>query len=404
MRRLLPLLLALLPSCGGDALPADLPGLLTVAKDSCDLAQKARGDGEPKTAEKAAERAKKAYDAAGPLAKTPAEQLVVVEIRSAAMAARRFARLAREEKERQDRTTGLKARAYRTGRKAALAGTFHGLALAADQEAKGGTVPQGVHESALLAASISEGFAGRSKNEDGSTDWTGVAADNRKFAEALPPAMSIFLASALMLSRQDGLALVEIESLDAASIQDPGQLVTRHIVRGIILRLNGMPESASDAFVAAGAAPGSFGPELEAGMHLIVAASKIMDEDLEAADLEIVRAMKVWPNNPVAVFLTGERLGALGEREAAAKSLEASLAGTDQEWLAKRLAARTRELRDGQGPAQPLIMDPGFLRDVALWQVWQAARTSPAARKLQKMVESARGFASRWTPGGDSEK
>ena len=42
MRRLLPLLLALLPSCGkSDTLPSDLPGLLSVAKESRDAAEKA---------------------------------------------------------------------------------------------------------------------------------------------------------------------------------------------------------------------------------------------------------------------------------------------------------------------------------------------------------------------------
>lgn len=407
MRRLLPLLPALLLSCGkGDALPADLPGLLTVAKDSRDAAEKGRADREPKKAEKAAERAMQAHGAAGMLIKgasTPADQAVVAEIAATARAARRFARLAREEQVLQDRTTGLKAKAYRTGRKVALAGTFQGLALAADQEAKGGTVPQGVHESATLAATLSEQFAGRAKPSDGAPDWAGIAADQRRFAGTLPPGMSTFLAGALMLSRQDGLALVEIESVD--QIQDPAQLVVHHLVRGFILRLNGMPESAADAFLAAGAGPvGSTGQELQAGIHLAVATSKLLEEDYEGADVEIVRAMKVWPNNPVAVFLTGERLGMTGEREAAAKSLESSLAGTDEEWMAKRIAARARELRDDKGPWEPLFYDPAFLRDVGLWLIARAAKTSAPARNLQRMIDAARGFASRWTPGSGSEK
>jgi len=408
MRRLLPLLLALLPSCGkSDALPSDLPGLLSVAKESRDAAEKARVDREPKKAEKAAERAMQAHGAAGMLVKgdPTADADVVAEIAATARAARRFARLAREEQVLQDRTSGLKARTYRTGRKVALAGAFQGLALAADQEAKGGTVAQGVHESAQLAASLAGQYAGRQKTADGSADWPGVAADLRKFADAPPTRMSAFLAAALMLSRQDGLALVEIESVDPRSIQDPTDLIVHHLVRGFILRLNGMPESAADAFLAAGASPaGNYGPELQAGIHLAIATSKLLEEDYQGADVEIVRAMKVWPNNPVAVFLTGERLGMMGEREAAAKSLEASLAGTDEEWMAKRIAARARELRDDKGPWEPLFYDPAFLRDVALWLIARAAKTSPPARSLQKMIDAARGFGSRWTPGSESEK
>jgi hypothetical protein len=180
------------------------------------------------------------------------------------------------------------------------------------------------------------------------------------------------------------------------------------MVRGFILRLNGMPESAADSFLAAGAAPTpeaaqSYGQELQAGIHLAVAASKLMDEDYAGADVEIVRSMKAWPNNPVAVFLTGERLGLMGEREAAAKSLESCMAGTDQEWIAKRLAARARELRDDKGPWEPLIFDSAFLRDIALWHIGQAAKTSAPAAGFRDGRRGP-GIRPRRTPGGAPEK
>ncbi len=406
------LLLLIFASCGkGESLPEDLPGLKTVVVQARDDARSARDGQDPKKAEKAADLARRAAERAAGKVKektdaSPEDRALAADIHAVAREATRLARLAAEDKTLRDRTTGIKAKAYRTGRHAALAGTFHGLALAADQRAKGGTLPKGVEESAVLGADLVEKFLGRKKLADGTPDWTGVASDLRSLAASPPPAMTTFFALALVLSRQDGLALIEIDSIDPNTIKDPEHLAGHLLLRGVILRLNGLPESGSDSIAAAGASPGlqGFGPELLAGIHLLQAFSAIHKTDLQTADIEIVRAMKVWPNNPVAVYLTGERLGAMGEREKAAQSLEASAAGANDEWLAKRFAARARELRDGEGPAEPLFFDSAVLRDVVLWHIWQSAKTSAPASRLQKMIEAARGFGDRWTPGsGDAE-
>lgn len=406
------LFLVLLVSCGkGEALPDDLPGLKKLAVQARDDAQSARADKDPKKAQEAAEHARRADEHASALLKgkaaaTPEEMAMAAEIHRIAREAGRLARLAKEDKYLHDKTTGLKAKAYRAGRTATLAAAFQGLALAADQEAKGGQVPKGVHESAVAGAELAEIFTGRKPAADGTVDWTGVAADLRGLASSSPAGMSTFLALALVLTRQDGLALVEIESVDPATIKDPEHLVGYHLLRGIILRLHGLPETAGDSFRATGGGPNNqlvllHSNEIQAGVHLAIAATEIHDKNWEAADIEIVRAMKAWPNNPVAVFMTGERLGAMGEREKAAQSLEASLAGSEGEWLAKRIAARARELREGQGPAEPLLFDGAILRDVALWHIWQAAKTSAPAKSLKKKVEAARAFAARWTTGSD---
>jgi hypothetical protein len=401
------LLLLMLASCGkGESLPEDLPGLKTVSVQARDDARSARDARDPKKAEKAAELARRAGDRAAAKLKgnaeaSPEDQALAADIRALAREATRLARLAAEEKTLRDRTTGIKATAYRTGRHAALAGTFHGLALAADQRAKGGALPKGIEESAVLGAHLAELWLGRKKSADGTPDWTGVASDLRTLASSPPPEMSTFFALALVVTRQDGLALIEIDSVDPATIKDPHRLAGHLLLRGIILRLNGLPESAGDSVRLAGASPSfeAFGRELQAGIHLLLAVHELDGKNYQAADIEVVRAMKVWPNNPVSVYITGERLGAMGEREAAAQSLEASAAGTDSEALAKRFAARARELRDGQGPAEPLPFDGDVLRSVVLWHIGQAAKTSAPAKRLQKMIEAARGFGERWTPG-----
>lgn len=389
-------------ACGKEEpLPADLPGLETAAGQVQDQARNARAEKDPKKAAKADERGKKILEKSTALAGDAAEHKPALSrIRASSKETHRLAMITAEEAEIASRMSGIKAKAYRSGRKAALTGTFLALALAAEQEAKGGEVGRATHESAMIGADLSERFAGRANP---TADWTGVSTDLRSLVEQDPAGLATYLACVLVLTRQDGLALIEIDRVDPKSLKDPGQILVDCILRGIILRLNGFPESAGETFMTAGlaatpeAAKG-FGQELQAGIHLLLAADHIQKKEYEIADIEIVRAMKAWPDNPVAVFLTGERLAATGEREAAARSLEASVAGTDQEWIAKRVAARARELRDGQGPAEPLIYDSGILRDVALWFIWQAAKTSPTARKLQKAVDSARGFGSRWMP------
>jgi Flp pilus assembly protein TadD len=86
--------------------------------------------------------------------------------------------------------------------------------------------------------------------------------------------------------------------------------------------------------------------ELLAGAHMAIAYFHLRSKDYEAADREIVRSMQIAPNNPVSIFLTGERLAANGEYEKAADSMEDLVRDPDQKWLAKRVSARARELRD----------------------------------------------------------
>ncbi|RPH42268.1 MAG: hypothetical protein EHM91_09510, partial [Planctomycetota bacterium] len=150
------LFLLLLAACGrGESLPDDLPGLKTVALQARDDARSARESHDPKKARKAEDLARRADERAAAKLKekpeaAPEDRALVADIRAAAFETIRLSRLTAEEKTLLDRTTGIKAKAYRTGRSAALAGTFHGLALAADQRSKGGALPKGIEESALL--------------------------------------------------------------------------------------------------------------------------------------------------------------------------------------------------------------------------------------------------------------
>jgi hypothetical protein len=392
-----PLAFLLLACDRAEALPDDVPALKAAAEAALKEAVDARGRRDPKAAALAAERAEKAAAKAKAL-----EEKAAVEVGAAAKEAARQAKLAGEDQEILDRTTGLKAKAYRATRDVALTQSLRGLALAADQMAKGGEPLAGVKESADLGRILAESLAGRAPLADGAADWPGVAADLRGFADQRPPAWSLFLAVACLVTARDGLGLIEIEGLDPATLRDPDHVFTYHLVRGLLLRLNGMPESAHEAFARMPVPTAAAAREVEwqGSFHLILAVLALQNKDYPKADLEVARSLKVWPNNPVAVYLTGELLAETGQRERVPHSLESAWAGGEQEWLAQRIAARARAVRDAKGPAEPLIHDPAFLRDLLLWQLWQAAKTSPKAKALQNLVDAAAPFLDRWIPGG----
>lgn len=115
----------------------------------------------------------------------------------------------------------------------------------------------------------------------------------------------------------------------------------------------------------------------------------------DQADCATMGSLQALPNNPVAVFLTGERLAASGEPEQAADSLEAAARGTRAEWLAERIARRARELRDDPHASGTLVHDGAFLRDVVLFALSEAAQKSDVARVWHESLAAARSLAQR---------
>lgn len=386
------MILLLLLACEQEpALPDDVPGLKAVADAALKDVAEARAKRDPKAAAVAAGRAEKA-----------AAKAKDVETSKVSREALRQAKLAAEDKEILDRTTGLKAKAYLATRDVALGAALKGLALAADERAKGGEPAAALKEASDLGRVLAEGLAERKPLADGGPDWPGVAADLRTMADGKRTSMSLFLAFACLVTARDGLGLIEIQGVDPAGLKGD-QVFSYHLMRGLLLRLNGLPESAGESFTALSAAgapemAAAWGTEIQGSLHLVMAVLAIQDDDWKKADLEVARSLKVWPNNPAAVYLTGEILAKNGEKEKAAASLEASMAGTKQEWLAQKIAERTRQVRDSAGPAEPLIHDPAFLRALLLRQLWEAAKTSPKARPLQALVDAAAPFLDRWIP------
>jgi len=395
-------LVALVFGCGGcgQSLPETIPELSDVAIEAQVEAEAARDVKDPDAAAEAADRADAAVarlieileEAANPSDEDDALRQKAV---LAAGQARYFAELAEEEQRREDELDRWKATAYRTARNLAWQGTFRGLALAAEQ-AKGrdlDTLPEPVRESAELAAQLAGDWSGREPTPDGDPDWEGISADMTACADSISARQSQFLALALVLAGQKDLALYEIEMVDQ---QVPAeQQLEFHLLRGVIYSMHDLQHLAVLEVDKIPEDQRGESEHLLAGVHLFLAYIHLDGKDYEEADREMVKAMQIWPNNPVSVFLTGERLAATGDWEEAANSLEQLSLDSEQAWFAQRIAERARELRDSKGEGQTLLHDKKFMTEVVLRYLWVSAEKSPAAAKLKQKVDDARAFGSR---------
>lgn len=345
-------------------------------------------------AKKAAEDARKSADAADD--ETSRDRAVEAERLAAETVG--FGELADEEKKLGDIAGSLKARAYRGTRAISLAALFEGLALAADQAAQRNPdeLPEETRRLAGLAADLVHNLTGRAKRPDGQPDWSNVAGDLRQWRTTPPSQIGLLLAAGFVVSGRDELALLEIESVDLQKLRNPSEQAAHAVLRLLILNMLGFRRLAAQHGEIPGSAPGYQDSNETVGLAFcMLAAMAISARDFKAADLHLARAARACPNNPVTVYLTGERLDALGQRQQAEKSFEAAAAGAKDEWLARAIAQRVREVRDGKGRGGQMLMDASFLKELALRYVWEAASTSEAAARAKGLVETARGLADR---------
>ncbi|MCL2641322.1 MAG: hypothetical protein FWD53_10785, partial [Phycisphaerales bacterium] len=302
----------------------------------------------PKAAEQLAVLAEKAAAKLDTLvAKSPASpelESLQKETRTAATEARLTADLTREEATLAAALTSLKAHAYRTAANAAIATVVGTMTLAADQAAKKplDELPESVQKAALASADFIQNLTARPPTPDGSPDWPAIAADLHSLAHN---DFHLLLALGLALAGNDTLALVEIEQVDPTKLNHARAQLTYHILRAILLHNHGCRRLAEQQLETLATNSEFSSRELLAGTHLLMAFIAMLDKDNSRVELELTRAMNAWPDNPITVYLTGERLAADGQWEKAADSLETALAGTKDKWLAAAIAERARVIR-----------------------------------------------------------
>ena len=375
--------------------------LVAYAEQAGREAEQARATGNVEAARKAADRAKAALQAAeqkaekaDKAAQTEAKELVR-KVRRAARQADKAADLAEEQRSLEKKRTGWKARSYRAARGPALKLVFAGMALATRHAATHGY--DALSDEQKVAVDLADILAEAPRLPDGKPDWPAVSDKLETFGDNPPQEVSLVLAVAFALLRQDGLALLEVEMIDQAAIDDPDERTLCRLLRGVVLHLNGFSRHAGQEFQLAASEQGKAGgPELEGSIHLLLALYHAEQRNWLEVDREIMTATRIWPDNLIGQVLTGEVMIAQGEYEPAAKTLE-DLLGEDglDPWIVEHIQKRAREIRDSDGEVEPLFHDSGFIIDMSYHAVAQAAAKSKSAGKLKDYMDSAKGFGAK---------
>lgn len=288
-----------------------------------------------------------------------------------------------------DERGGLLGRSYGKVRGAALGVGFKSLALAADQAPKAERLDEAAQHAEWLAAALE----GRPPVDEPA--WPEVAAVLRTAGGEPPPRVGLYLGGAYLVTGHMRLALFELSAIDPAELPTPEERSACVLARAMVYRARGYDGLALAEVTALEDPEQGWGPELQACLRVLEAALLLERLEVAEADVKLAEAVQVWPESPVAVFLTGEQQAADGEWEQAAQSLERLAAGTRSAWLAERCADRARQIRDAEGPPPPLLHDPEFVRRLSWESLADAARSSDAAARVHRTLAAARGLAER---------
>lgn len=360
---------------------------------------------DPKAARKAADRADSALEQLEKRAvkakdDKPALDAAAATARLAARAARDHAQLATERAEFRDLCSSLKARAYRATRSTIFHQILPQLANAAESAdtAAPGSIQRRLADEAWALA---HDLGGRPSLADGQPDWVGTAADLRAWSNQPPSQFALFLGIAWGLAGQPALAFSELQTLNPAGLADDRERALWHGAHAALFALRGWNKLAA---IDAERCVSFIDPEFPLNGHVIVAVfhgfnayEAYKERDPAAMDAALAQSIRAWPDNPLATFLTGERLAANGQWEKAAESFETMATNSDEAWIARHIAARARELRDGKGSSEKLFTDDRMIIGLALRIALREARNTTAGQRLKPLLDTADSFTSRLT-------
>lgn len=397
------------PEATKEPAPESLDGLQAHARQNLDAAKQAESKGEAEAAHKAAQLALEAIDKALEKAKeaeaaskaaTPDKDAKQTELVALKSRAQFLLHLTEEQTRLEGLLHGWKTTGYRKARGFAMTGAFKGLALASRQvdEEKLAESNKALRASVELGANLVRVFgAAKPVNAEGQTDWPKVAEVLDGFAEKPPEHLTYALVSGFGIMTKFKWALIELDMIDSSQFsEDDKRRYT--IARSVLLSFNDFPELATRELSSVdenSVKDQTHDRNFLASAHALLMLYRIMKLDFGGAEKELVRIMRLVPNSPLVVFLTGERIAASGEPEKAAKSIETLQALQGHEWFGKMLADRAKALRDKGGEAEPLFTDKKFLVSLAVGFLKNESKGSETLTNIYTKVQSGKELCQR---------
>lgn len=388
-------------SCESEvAVPNTLAELSQSSKAEQSRAEKAYKDRSVSDANKAKETAvairKKVKELVPEPEKDPAKKAVYDEIMKNCQGAILKATLTEEEHRLSSLVTGWQGKLYEKARGLVIKNAFLASSKAAKQAADKDlkVMPESVQNLANRGAGLLASLGGPAEAApDLNPDWTKVAKTLEDNAEQQPTSFHLSLALGYTLSVHSKLALIELELVDKTKLSEE-EMFRFRFFHGLLLSFNDFPELAALELDALAKAEGQkqISKEALAVLHLVFAAHCFKSLQLQRGERNFTRAMRLWPNNPLSVFVTGEKIAANGDHEKAATSLETVAKNTQAEWLATLLTKRAKTIRDQGGEAPPLVSDSTFLRDVVQGMLDDPKHRTETTSKMAATAKTMKGF------------
>lgn len=306
---------------------------------------------------------------------------------------RRIHRLATERHDLDALLGSLTVRGYRAARSVAVPKLLSTFAAAARQAAATdpSKLPTLVRQAAEIAALLADIRPDSSEFQPElftNADWLLAAERIDAFNRNEPPEFPFGLGLAYAVLGKNGWALIELDRAAPERFADPEQAKFVPLARAVVFSRLGFTELA--VFEASKISDDTEqGRQLLAVAHAGLAYFYATEKDWKAVDRELARAVRAWPNNPLVIFVTGERLLADGRKEQALDTFARATAGTEGAWLAPLIEQRVRTVRDSSGELPPLVFDNAFTAKCTLHLLLHKAKQSASGRKLAGALAAA---------------
>ena len=257
-------------------------------------------------------------------------------------------------------------------------------------------LPQSVQDGAKSAAEFIESYSGPQRLASGDLDWKSISRELKTFAESPPTDLRLLMAFLMLVGMDFDSAFYEIEAIPVAQLKTLEERAFHLLIRGGSYLGQGYGQLAIAEFELADSLSDNpdlkLDPARKCGLHLFMSLYFLREKRWSDADRSLASANRAWPDNPVVVYLTGERQIASNDYAAADESFAKALRGTDYEWLAERISARVKRLRDNPASLEPVLFDYHLMADLTWSFIKNKSKESATLKALQGRIDAAQSF------------